>query len=238
MNRSRPLPPRDRSHRNRVARGQSGLARPAAGALGLVGRASHPPERATPPGVNPAARDQESVGQSTFDRVSALPVVALAGRHGQAHLLSHGPGQESPEGMRLPTSGFEQFPGGHTALAPKEIQDLGRFTAFAGNAGFPALGFLRACGLFLGWGGLLPHLPLLGRNGRVTWRTCALAGSFGMRARGRRGGIRIFFGNCRVHVFSLRGDHRGHDMDHSIHFEKQGNSAQSAEGNPAAERSL
>ena len=83
---NRPMPQGNRRDRGidscRTSRSSGTLP----GALGLVSGTSNPPEGATPPGRNPAARKRET-RCSAFDGVGAFAVLALGGRDGQAHFL-------------------------------------------------------------------------------------------------------------------------------------------------------
>ena len=122
-------------------------------------------KRATPPGSRPAARGEREGCGLGFDGVAALPVLALGGRHRQAHLLAYRPRQESAHGMRLPAGSLHQLLGGDAAGPLQQFQNLVGLAALAG-----AFGFLRAFGRFLGRGGLLAGLPLLLRNVGALWR--------------------------------------------------------------------
>ena len=87
----------------------------------------------------------------------------------------------------------------------------------------------------LGRVGLLPRLALGRRN---VCATCANAGLFGgFRLRdSRRGVFGLAFFSNRRHVFSFRGKHRGHDMDHSGTPERQAKSHATKGGLWRAER--
>src|SRR5258706_14744365 len=122
---NRALPPRDRGYRNTDPVWPSRSAGVVSGTLGLVGRASNPPKRRTPPEVNPAARRNGNWRRSAFYRVIALAVLALSGCHGKAHLLADGPRQEPAYRMRLPACGFHQFLGGRAARPLEQFQDFG-----------------------------------------------------------------------------------------------------------------
>jgi len=54
-------------------------------------------KRKTPPGGNPAARKELPRRESGLERVGALPVLALRGRHGWTHLLAQGAADEPPD---------------------------------------------------------------------------------------------------------------------------------------------
>src|SRR5258706_9790711 len=190
------------------------------GTLGLVGRASNPPKRRTPPEMNPAARWNGNWRRSAFYRVIALAVLALSGCHGKAHLLADRPRQEPAYGMRLPACCFHQFLGRGPAGPLQQFQDFGGLAAIpCGSALLLALGCF---GRFLGGGGLLPRLALLGRNVGATFGSTGRFGSF--RLRSYAGGRRFGLFCIRDHVFSFVGDYRGHDMNHSGQLETQGNS--------------
>ena len=76
-----------------------------------------PLTKKTPPGESPAARCGRKRRGSGFDGVAPLPVLALGGRNGQAHLLANGPGKKPAQRMRLPAGSFEQFLGSGSAQA-------------------------------------------------------------------------------------------------------------------------
>ena len=176
----RTLQPGNCGNRSATARGESRHRRVVPGALGLVGRIADPPSRGTPPGSNPAPRFERRGCGSRFDGITSLPVFALGGNNGQAHLLTDGAGQEAADGMRLPSAGLLKLLRCCAARPLQQVQDFGGFAAVAG-----AGGFLRAFGRFLGRGGLLPRLGLFRRNGRDT---CASAGLFrGFRLGNRAG---------------------------------------------------
>ena len=134
-----------------------------------VGRASVLPERKTPPDLNPAARRNKYWGVSRLDQIAALAVLGFGGGHGQTHFLPDRAGQESPDGMRLPAGGFDEFSHGVAALPSQEFQDLGGLAAASGG-----VRFLSGFGRFLRGGGLLGRLHSLGRNVGATWGTTGL----------------------------------------------------------------
>src|SRR5258708_28196030 len=102
---NRALPPGDRGHRGADRVWPSRSAGIVSGAFGLVGRASNPPQRRTPPEMNPAARRNGDWRRSAFYRVIALAVLALSGCHGKSHLLADRARPEPAYRMRLPASG-------------------------------------------------------------------------------------------------------------------------------------
>ena len=154
-------------------------------------RIARHPERETPPGGYPAARRKRKGGNSGFDGVGALPVLALGGCDGQAHLLADSPRQEPADGMRLPAGGFHQFLGCCAAGPLQQVQDLGGLAAVAG-----AGGFLLAFGRFLRRTGLLPRLSLLRRN---VGATCANTGRLsGFRLLQRRAPERFRLLQCSM----------------------------------------
>src|ERR1700722_4453828 len=128
---NRTLPPGDCGHRSGDSHGSHRSAGALPGAIGLVSGVTHSPERATPPGWNPAARRNWRPYKSAFDRIAALAVLPLGGRNRQAHLLADGPGKESAQGMRLPAGRFEQFLCGRPAWPLQQVKDCGCFTALA-----------------------------------------------------------------------------------------------------------
>src|SRR5216684_7843280 len=135
-------------------------------------------QRETPPGANPAARWRRDWGYSGFDRIGALPVLALGGSDRQAHLLAQGAADEATDAVGLPTRSLHDC-GKRGALRPfQQFEDLLRLAAFAG-----ATRLFAALGRFLGRAGLLPGLALLGRGVRRTWRNTGLLGGFRLRTR-------------------------------------------------------
>src|SRR5258708_543830 len=122
---NRALPPGDRGHRSADPLGTSRSAGIVSGTLGLVGRASNPPERRTPPEMNPAAGRNGNWRRSAFYRVIALAVLALSGCHGKAHLLADRARQEPAYRMRLPACSFHQFLGRGPAGPLQQFQDFG-----------------------------------------------------------------------------------------------------------------
>src|SRR5437016_4638676 len=124
---------------------------------------SNPPQRETPPGLNPAARAEREWRESGSERVGTLPVLSLRGYYGQPHLLTEGPADEAPYGMGLPTGSFHHFLEGGSVRPFQQIDHLGGLAAFA-HASLFNPGLFPALGRFLRRAGLLSRLPLLGRN--------------------------------------------------------------------------
>src|SRR5215831_21226129 len=81
---NRALGPRDRGDRGHAARTPSRRGGFVPVALGLVLGTPHPPRRATPPSLIPAVRKGRNGGESDFDGVGALTVLALRRDHVQA----------------------------------------------------------------------------------------------------------------------------------------------------------
>src|SRR5579862_8908213 len=154
-----------------------------------------------------------------LDRVVALAVLALGGGNVQAHLLTDGPGQEPAHGMRLPAAGFLEFLGGRATRPFQQVEDLGGLAAIP--CGSALLFALARFGRFLGRGGLLPRLALLGRDVRALFGNTGRFRGFGLRsyADGRRFGL-----FSSGHVFSFGGDYRGRDMNRSGWRTMQGKS--------------
>src|SRR5437588_70904 len=97
---------------------------------------SNCPQRETPPGWNPAAREKCEWRRSGLQRISTLPVLSLRRRYGQPHLLSEGAADEAPYGMRLPAGSFHHFLQGGSAGPFQQIDHLGRLATVARNHGF------------------------------------------------------------------------------------------------------
>jgi hypothetical protein len=74
---NRTLPPGDCGYRNGDPRRPHRFAGALPRAIGLVSGVAHPPERATPPGRNPAARCKRRRFKSGFDGVAALAVLTF-----------------------------------------------------------------------------------------------------------------------------------------------------------------
>src|SRR5260370_38725149 len=108
---------------------QSSLAVNEAGASGATRAVARPQERETPPGWNPAARAKQELRESGFQRVGALPVLSLRGRHVQPHLLTEGPADEASYGMRLPARSFHHFLEGGSVRPFQQIDHLGCLAA-------------------------------------------------------------------------------------------------------------
>src|ERR1700691_5131078 len=66
-------------------------------------------KRVTPPVCFPAAPSERNKLELGFHGVAALPVLALGGRHRQAHLLADGTRQKATHGMRLPARYLPKF---------------------------------------------------------------------------------------------------------------------------------
>jgi hypothetical protein len=113
----------------------------------------------------------------------------------------------------------------------KQVQDPGGFAAVPGGLRLGEhLGLFAAFGRFLGRAGLLTRLCLGGRNGRATLRNTGLFIGFRRVARGCGcgwGGAGFFCNRRRHFLFSLSGDYRVHDMNHSEAYEKQPKSERS-----------
>jgi hypothetical protein len=223
---NRALPPGDRryrssdTHRPSPSSGIVDASRsPVLEVVEAVRRTEDPAERETPSDMNPAAHGEFDWTSSGFDGIAALDVLGLRRRDGQPHFLSHCTRHEPTHGMRLPTRSFHQFFQRGSSGPMQQIQHLGSLAAVAGDGGL-----LSGFGRVFGRTGLLGRL---GRGGRDAGATCANACLF---VRFRLGGRRRRLGGAgflrhRGHGFSLRGDDRGHDMDHSASTEKQGKSA-------------
>ena len=185
-----------------------------------------PSRRETPPSANPAARCEASTTGSGLDGVAALAVLALGGRHRQAHLLA----QRSRTGIPAPNAAASRslssapwllrrpaasaVPGSWSVLLPS------RPSGFAAG-----LGFFAPLGAFLAGVAFLADFAFFG----ATWAPCFAARGlfvgFRLRFRRRGWGAAGFFCNRCIHVFSFGGDHRGQDIDHSGRPRKQVNSA-------------
>jgi hypothetical protein len=189
---NRTLPPGDCGYRSGDSRGSHRSAGALPRAIGLVSGVAYPPERATPPGRNPAARCNRRCFRSGFDGVAAFTVLPLRGRHREAHFLADGSREEAAQRVRLPGSGFKEFLGSSAVGPLQQVEDSGRLASFPGVVS-------RASWRFLLGSGLLSRLSLDGRDVRAT---CATSGLF--RSLSLRRCFRLFCG----HVVSFCGNHR------------------------------
>jgi hypothetical protein len=164
---NRAMPSGDRGHRDGTNRRPSRRGRLGPRALRLVGGATPPPERKTPPGGNPAARWMRRCGSSALHGIAALPVLALRGRHGQPHLFADRPREEAANRMFLPARQLHQFLERRAVRSLQQVQDLGGLAAVAGGNGAllaPRCRFLGLGRFFAGLAFLLA-LAFLG----ATW---------------------------------------------------------------------
>src|SRR5260370_9667408 len=92
---------------------------------------SNPPQRETPPGLNPAARAEREWGESGSERVRTLPVLSVRGYYGQSHLLAEGPADEAAYRMGLPAGGFHYFLEGGSVRPFQQVQHLCGLAALA-----------------------------------------------------------------------------------------------------------
>jgi hypothetical protein len=128
-----------------------------------------------------AAEEDSDWQVSALNRVAALPILALGGRNGQAHLFPQGSADEPADAVRLPASGFQQLLRGGSAGPLEQVQDLGGLAALAGYFRFFAA--FEAAGALLGRGGLFfPDLPLAGATRGFRGATLAFLVAFGSRA--------------------------------------------------------
>ena len=231
---NRALPPGNRGNRSSDSGWQSRPPGSVPGTRGLVSGVEDAAKRATPPGTSPAAREGQCRRDSGFERVGSFFALALYGRDRQAHFLANRSGQEPTDAVGLPGGRFHQF-GKRGAVRPlQKLEDL------RGLAPLPRARFLlgwfgrfRPFGGLLDWGALSSRLTLAGRNTGLAW--CGVGLFSGVRLLGRGGLECLFFSIRRRHrEFSLRGNHRGQDIDHSVRPRKQANTAESVKGDGTA----
>ena len=171
---NRTLLSRDSGNRAGDPHRPSRFGRAVPSAFRLARRDQHPPERETPPGGSPAARHGRNCDRSGLDRIAALAVLAFRRRHGQAHLLADGPGQEATDRMRLPAGGLHQLFGCDASRSLQQFQNAVRFAALARTGAFLGLRTFLGLGRFLSRTGLLPRLAFFG----ATWARRAPALAF------------------------------------------------------------
>jgi len=162
---------------------------------------------------------------SALQRIAALPVFDLGGRHFQSHLPAEHAGNESPHRVSLPAGGFHEIRAGGTSGAPQQVQEFGSFAALAAVGHLLArLRRLRGRIRFLRPSSLFGRLTL-GR--RDVARVCADTRLF------RRGWLAgwgtllaiggIFWNNGHFD-FSFSGDYRNDHINHSGSLRLQANS--------------
>jgi hypothetical protein len=183
---NRALPPGDCGHRSSDLIRSPRFGRFVPGSVGLVGGASHPPKRGTPPELNPAARRSRNGQCSGFNRVVAPAVLSLSGRDRQSHFLANGPRQKPTNRMGLPASGFHQFRSADAARSTEQFKYGGGLAAVAGDRGLR-----RALGR------LLRGHRLLGRPGPVERNVSAPSRRACLFSRLPNGGRRRLF--CAFH---------------------------------------
>jgi len=216
------LPPRDRGHRGGHTRRQPrsgwivpGAVRLVAGtelAAGGVWGTKKPPER------SPGGGKEQDFGRSGFERIGALPILALRRFHTEPHLRAKRAADKAAYRMGLPFRGFHNLLHGGSARALQQLHDLGSLAALPGRR----FGSLSAFRRFLGRWGLLARLPLDGRDvGRLCGNRGLPTGFLPCTWGNGWGRYSFFGGRCRHFVISLRGDHRGQDIDHSGSSEMQ-----------------
>jgi hypothetical protein len=215
---NRALPPGDRGPRNADSLGPFGSARAVLGAIGLVGRVAHRPERKTPPGGCPAARTEPKCAGSGFDGVGTLAVLALGRGDGHPHLLADRARQKPANGMWLPVCGFHQLFGGDAARSLEQFEHLGGLATVAGPGGF-----LRALGAFLPGLAFLADLPFFGATWAPRGATRAVLVAFVCSLRTGPCAVAVSAINSVILISPLAVDYR-HDMDHSGERGKQANS--------------
>src|SRR6266851_870321 len=107
------LPPRDRGHQGGDPGGQSGSERIVPGIVRLVGGtdAVAGGVRATkkPPEPSPGGGKEKDRRRSAFERVGALPVLALGRFYAESHLFAERAADESANTMRLPLGRCHQL---------------------------------------------------------------------------------------------------------------------------------
>src|ERR1035441_2172921 len=180
---------------------------------GLAGRTKAPArgtDKEKPPRRNPGGQKESNRWASAFDRVAALPALALGGRDRQPHLLAQGARQEPADRVRLPAGGFPEFRPCSAAGASQQVEDLGGFAALAGTSCLllGRLGRRRAFVGLLGRGGLLARPGLGQRNVGPVCRGPRHWGGPWLLGRGTGLGVGGFCWNAVHTSFSLGGDYR------------------------------
>ena len=200
---NRALPPGDRGNRSQNSGRASRPSWAVPGPGGLFGGTQNPPERATPPGTSPAARERENRWDSGFERVDSFFALGLCGLERQAHFLANRSGQEPPHRVCLPSGRLGQILQSCAVRTTQEFQDPGRFAARAGAIGqlrrFRALWLL---GVLLGRGGLDLALPGATQGFRGAVLGVLVASGFGAAAAWRACssvfGVVIVYSPCAV----------------------------------------
>jgi hypothetical protein len=195
------LPPRGGPGR------ESGLTRIVPGAIGSVGRASHPPERKTQPGRCPAA-------QCVIDRNSALvgPLSALVLRGLDLDpVLLGGGGEIAPNAVTLPISYLHELSERGTLRPRDQFQDFCSLALRARSSGLRFRGFFAGLGILLRGGSLgfaFVRFRALGRallmagtflRGRPLWR------SVGAQCHNGGGCVGFFGSHVGLNSISARG---------------------------------
>ena len=180
------LPSGDRGYRGGDSVWQSGSPWTVFGTVGLVCGITHSPQRVTPPGGNPAARNGQDGRESGPNRIGALRIFAFGRHDRQSHLLAHGPGQEAADRMSLPARGLHQLRKGGAVRPFQQIEDLG------GLASVPRRTLLLGgFGRLLCRAGLLGRLRLLGRNVGACWGNAGLLAGFRLLCAGERSRLEV-----------------------------------------------
>ena len=146
------------------------------------GRGVRTHERETPPGMNPAARDERNWRCSGFDGVGALAVLALGGRDGQAHLLA----RRSRTGSRGRECGCQPVAFiSSLAVAPSGRFSRSRILAALLPSRAP-VAFFALLGAFLAGVAFFPDLAFFGATLRARLAALAFGVAFGASAAGAR----------------------------------------------------
>lgn len=190
-----------------------------------VGSASGIAGKEKPPRWYPGGEKDPIGWASAFERVTALSILDLCGRYGQAHLLAQDPRNKPSDRVSLPAGGFHQIRSGGATGALQQVKELGGFAALADSGGFHLrLARLRAFVGLLGPGGLGDRRSLGRRD--VSRVSCALR-PFGGKGLHRLdialvvGGVGTFFCNLVHFAFSFGGDYRDDHINRSTSTELQ-----------------
>lgn len=186
------------------------------------------PETKKPP-REPGGRKETMRLALALKRVGAFPALAFGRFNVEPHLLAQRRADEPSNRMRLPLGRLHDLLHGGSARALQQLQDLCGLAALPDGG---LVGLLSAFRRFLGRAGLLARLTLAGRNVGYLWASAGLFGSFwgGCLVYGLAL-LDLFCVRCHHFVSSWRGDHRGHDIDHSEQPQRQAHSAEMDEEN-------
>jgi len=130
------LPSGNRGHQSRDPGWQSGSRWFVPGSSRLVRGIEVAAEggRRKPPERNPGGEWKQTGGRLGFERISALPIIALGGCDTELHLFAERAANESSDRMRLPFRGFHDLLHRSPAGALQQFQNLSGLAALASRS--------------------------------------------------------------------------------------------------------